>query len=154
MKPNENNIDMWIKSKYEGKKWAMKGPIPDPSTLGGGSNSSVAQPQVKSPKVTSKATPKEPVKTTVKPKQTEFSSLDDFFGSSPSNSTPTSTTTNNNAAVTQLQGADFFHHLHLPPLIIITLIMLQKNHQNNNLILNHPFYPFITNNPQLLSPQP
>ncbi|KAI9303167.1 hypothetical protein BJ944DRAFT_268837 [Cunninghamella echinulata] len=103
MKPNENNIDMWIRSKYEGKKWAMKGPIPDPSTLGGGSTSSVAQPQVKSPK----ATPKEPVKTTVKPKQTEFSSLDDFFGSSPSSSTNTNTT-NNNAAVIQLQGADFF----------------------------------------------
>lgn len=28
-------MDMWIRAKYEQKRWAMKGPIPDPSTLGG-----------------------------------------------------------------------------------------------------------------------
>lgn len=40
-------MDMWIRSKYELKRWAMKGPIPDPSTLGGGRNSSAAtEPQV------------------------------------------------------------------------------------------------------------
>lgn len=33
--PSESNIDMWIRAKYEQKRWAMKGPIPDPSTLGG-----------------------------------------------------------------------------------------------------------------------
>lgn len=34
-RPSESNIDMWIRAKYEQKRWAMKGPIPDPSTLGG-----------------------------------------------------------------------------------------------------------------------
>lgn len=27
-------MEMWIRAKYEQKRWAMKGPIPDPSTLG------------------------------------------------------------------------------------------------------------------------
>ncbi|CAG8786770.1 7404_t:CDS:2, partial [Racocetra persica] len=34
--PSESNIDSWIRSKYELKRWAMKGPIPDPDTLGDG----------------------------------------------------------------------------------------------------------------------
>lgn len=34
-KPTESNMEMWIRAKYEQKRWAMKGPIPDPSTLGG-----------------------------------------------------------------------------------------------------------------------
>lgn len=34
-KPTESNMEGWIRSKYEQKRWAMKGPIPDPSTLGG-----------------------------------------------------------------------------------------------------------------------
>ncbi|KAI9014582.1 putative GTPase activating protein for Arf-domain-containing protein [Phycomyces nitens] len=33
--PSESNIDQWIRTKYEQKRWAMRGPIPDPSTLGG-----------------------------------------------------------------------------------------------------------------------
>lgn len=33
-KPSESNMEMWIRAKYEQKRWAMKGPIPDPSTLG------------------------------------------------------------------------------------------------------------------------
>ncbi|CAG8610115.1 2157_t:CDS:2 [Paraglomus brasilianum] len=32
----ESNIDYWIRSKYEAKKWAQKGPIPDPDTLSAG----------------------------------------------------------------------------------------------------------------------
>lgn len=32
-RPSESNIDMWIRAKYEHKRWAMKGPIPDPRTL-------------------------------------------------------------------------------------------------------------------------
>lgn len=28
-------MEAWIRAKYEQKRWAMKGPIPDPSTLGG-----------------------------------------------------------------------------------------------------------------------
>jgi stromal membrane-associated protein len=39
-KPNESNMDMWVRSKYELKRWAMKGPIPDPSSLKGGATSS------------------------------------------------------------------------------------------------------------------
>lgn len=35
-KPSESNMEMWIRAKYEQKRWAMKGPIPDPSTLGDG----------------------------------------------------------------------------------------------------------------------
>ncbi|CAG8498500.1 8612_t:CDS:2 [Ambispora leptoticha] len=34
--PPESNIDQWIRSKYEMKRWAMKGPIPDPSSLSEG----------------------------------------------------------------------------------------------------------------------
>lgn len=34
-RPSESNIDMWIRAKYDQKRWAMRGPIPDPSTLGG-----------------------------------------------------------------------------------------------------------------------
>ncbi|KAI8333087.1 hypothetical protein BC941DRAFT_120178 [Chlamydoabsidia padenii] len=102
-KPNESNMDMWIRSKYELKRWAMKGPIPDPSSLKGGASSSptaAQQQQVASkPKVTS-----------TKPKQTEFNSLDDFFGSSPSSS---STTTNTQ----QPQTNDFFSSMEIsnPP---------------------------------------
>ncbi|CAG8589267.1 159_t:CDS:2 [Paraglomus occultum] len=32
----ESNIDYWIRSKYEAKKWAQKGPIPDPDMLSDG----------------------------------------------------------------------------------------------------------------------
>ncbi|KAG9300458.1 hypothetical protein G9A89_010083 [Geosiphon pyriformis] len=34
--PPESMIDQWIRSKYEMKRWAMKGSIPDPNTLGNG----------------------------------------------------------------------------------------------------------------------
>lgn len=37
-KPTESNMEMWIRAKYEQKRWAMKGPIPDPSTLGDSKN--------------------------------------------------------------------------------------------------------------------
>ena|SRR6185369_11052609 len=33
---SNSNIDYWIRSKYETKKWAQKGPIPDPESLGDG----------------------------------------------------------------------------------------------------------------------
>lgn len=36
--PSESNINGWIRAKYEHKRWAMPGPIPDPSTLGGGAD--------------------------------------------------------------------------------------------------------------------
>jgi stromal membrane-associated protein len=31
--PTENNMDIWIRAKYEQKKWASKSPIPDPTTI-------------------------------------------------------------------------------------------------------------------------
>ncbi|KAK4515356.1 Zn finger-containing GTPase- Activating Protein for ARF [Mucor velutinosus] len=31
--PTENNMEMWIRAKYEQRKWAAKGPVPDPTTI-------------------------------------------------------------------------------------------------------------------------
>jgi hypothetical protein len=31
--PSESKIENFIRTKYESKRWAMEGPIPDPSTL-------------------------------------------------------------------------------------------------------------------------
>lgn len=42
-KPSESNMEMWIRAKYEQKRWAMKGPIPDPSALGGDDDNSEVQ---------------------------------------------------------------------------------------------------------------
>ncbi|KAJ1339330.1 hypothetical protein BSLG_006031 [Batrachochytrium salamandrivorans] len=36
MEPPESNIDQFIRAKYERKQYCMKGPIPDPDTLGVG----------------------------------------------------------------------------------------------------------------------
>jgi stromal membrane-associated protein len=35
-------MELWIRQKYEQKRWAMKGPIPDPSTLGGDDGESIS----------------------------------------------------------------------------------------------------------------
>lgn len=34
--PPENTIEQWIRAKYERKQYAMKGPVPDPDSLGDG----------------------------------------------------------------------------------------------------------------------
>ena len=34
--PNEAKIENFIRTKYEGKRWVMEGPMPDPATLDGG----------------------------------------------------------------------------------------------------------------------
>jgi stromal membrane-associated protein len=34
MQPSDRNMDQFIRAKYERKQYAMKGEIPDPSTLG------------------------------------------------------------------------------------------------------------------------
>ncbi|CAO3693197.1 unnamed protein product [Rhizopus microsporus] len=98
-KPTESNMEMWIRAKYEQKRWAMKGPIPDPSTLGD-SKSVQNQEEPSQP----------PVKQTVveqpKTKQSEFANLDAFLGS-PSSS-PASTHQTTTTSASQLQGADFF----------------------------------------------
>ncbi|SAM09746.1 hypothetical protein [Absidia glauca] len=111
-KPNESNMDMWIRSKYELKRWAMKGPIPDPSSLKGGATSSATTT------TTQQAASPKPKVAPTKPKQaTEFNSLDDFFGSSPSSSTTTtnSNTPNGTKASQQPQGHDFFSSMESSP---------------------------------------
>ncbi|CDS09310.1 hypothetical protein LRAMOSA10670 [Lichtheimia ramosa] len=105
-RPSESNIDMWIRAKYDQKRWAMRGPIPDPSTLGGdddvvesgsNSNSKPSSPVPSRPKQQQQQ-PASP-----KPKSSDLSNLDDFFGSP-----TTSSSTRNQSPVSQLQGADFF----------------------------------------------
>lgn len=104
---------MWIRAKYEQKRWAMKGPIPDPSTLGGDDDIDNAIPST--PKSNSSASSSvrqspAPQKQQIKPKQSEFANLDAFLGS-PSSSPATSHQTVTKPATpvaTQLQGADFF----------------------------------------------
>ena len=34
--PNESKIENFIRTKYDSKRWAMDGPVPDPSTLDDG----------------------------------------------------------------------------------------------------------------------
>ncbi|KAI8375355.1 hypothetical protein EDC96DRAFT_324584 [Choanephora cucurbitarum] len=100
-KPSEGNMEMWIRAKYEQKRWAMKGPIPDPSTLGGDDEEEEEQVVQK---------PSSPVKQQQrqeKPKQSEFANLDAFLGSS-TPSSPANTHQSKPAAASQLQGADFF----------------------------------------------
>lgn len=110
-KPSESNMEMWIRAKYEQKKWAMKGPIPDPSTLGGDDDVDdvVSTPKSASSASSSVRQSPAPQKQQVKPKQSEFANLDAFLGS-PSSSPAVSHQSAKPAAsaATQLQGADFF----------------------------------------------
>ncbi|KAG2185785.1 hypothetical protein INT43_002222 [Umbelopsis isabellina] len=96
--PSESNINGWIRAKYEHKRWAMPGPIPDPSTLGGGADVvPAANPTVQKPVESPPAS---------KAKQSEFANLDAFLGS-PS-SPVTKQVSNHSSPPQQLQGADFF----------------------------------------------
>lgn len=104
-------MEMWIRAKYEQKRWAMKGPIPDPSTLGGEDD---VDDVVSTPKSVSSASSSvrqspAPQKQQIKPKPSEFANLDAFLGS-PSSSPAVSHQAAKPAAsaATQLQGADFF----------------------------------------------
>ncbi|KAI8967019.1 hypothetical protein BDF20DRAFT_908561 [Mycotypha africana] len=109
-KPTESNMEMWIRAKYEQKRWAMKGPIPDPETLGGDNDIDDSV----SVRVTTTSADSSPVaqkqQRSAKSKQSEFANLDAFLGSpSPSSVTSDKTSsTNSSIAVQQLQGADFF----------------------------------------------
>jgi stromal membrane-associated protein len=106
-------MEMWIRAKYEQKRWAMKGPIPDPSTLGGDDDIDDVVPSTpKSNSSTSSSVRQSPApqKQQIKPKQSEFANLDAFLGS-PSSSPAVSHQTIAKPAIpvaTQLQGADFF----------------------------------------------
>ncbi|CAG8513891.1 11927_t:CDS:2 [Ambispora gerdemannii] len=90
------NIDQWIRSKYEMKRWAMKGPIPDPNTL------------KESFSIQSNNTPSK------KEKLAEKNDVDIFVSSHEQNSKSSSstitnaTTTTNNNSVSQLKGAELF----------------------------------------------
>ncbi|KAI8993580.1 hypothetical protein BDB01DRAFT_334020 [Pilobolus umbonatus] len=105
-KPNESNMEAWIRSKYEQKRWAMKGPMPDPSTLGEEeqNETEVVAQQPRRPATT----PAMHQKTVEKPKvnQSEFANLDAFLGT-PTSSTAASTQSSPGTA-SQLKGADFF----------------------------------------------
>ncbi|KAI7864651.1 putative GTPase activating protein for Arf-domain-containing protein [Spinellus fusiger] len=88
--PQEGNIDMWIRTKYEQKKWAMKGPMPDPSTLGGVQEVDTVT-HTSSPPVNEK-----------KSASSEFANFDVFFNATHA------PLQKSNSAIAQLQGADFF----------------------------------------------
>ncbi|CAG8805945.1 17163_t:CDS:2, partial [Cetraspora pellucida] len=94
------NIDSWIRSKYELKRWAMKGPIPDPATLGDGySNKSQELPS--STKIVNESQISE--RSSLPSKTNENNILDIFAPSSISN-----VPSNNPSSVSQLKGADLF----------------------------------------------
>ncbi|KAI8581218.1 hypothetical protein K450DRAFT_233679 [Umbelopsis ramanniana AG] len=95
-KPSESNIDGWIRAKYEHKRWAMKGPVPDPSTLGDGSET-----------VSATAQPSQQVQPVVAPKpksSSDFANLDAFLGA-PS---ATHRVADSSSPPNQLHGANFF----------------------------------------------
>ncbi|GAN01852.1 ARF GTPase activating protein [Mucor ambiguus] len=59
--PTENNMEMWIRAKYEQRKWAAKGPVPDPSTIQTHSKSSTATSTVsQKPEIGISYNPKSP----------------------------------------------------------------------------------------------
>ncbi|KAL0081252.1 hypothetical protein J3Q64DRAFT_1681370 [Phycomyces blakesleeanus] len=110
--PSESNIDQWIRSKYEQKRWAMRGSIPDPSTLGGQNEEEAAtvskppaQQSASKPSAKPTSQPASVATPPARPRQSEFANLDAFLGSSSSSSSPQQP---NTSAVAQLQGADFF----------------------------------------------
>ncbi|GAA5800205.1 hypothetical protein HPULCUR_005630 [Helicostylum pulchrum] len=104
-KPTESNMEMWIRAKYEQKRWAMKGPIPDPSTLGG-EDDEVTQVSSAASSANQSPAPQKQQIEKPKPKQSEFANLDAFL-SSPSSS-PAISHQAKPTASQQLQGADFF----------------------------------------------
>jgi stromal membrane-associated protein len=89
--PPESNIDQWIRSKYEMKRWATKGPIPDPNTLGNGFSANVADTSAKN-------------LATSKPRKVSQDEDDIFISSNDSKSS----TVNNSSSVLQLKGAELF----------------------------------------------
>ncbi|KAI9484381.1 putative GTPase activating protein for Arf-domain-containing protein [Zychaea mexicana] len=111
-RPSESNIDMWIRAKYEQKRWAMRGPIPDPSTLGGSQESSVASEASSSPSSLRAERPKQQqqqqASAPAKPKASEFANLDAFLGSPTTTTTPAQPVKASSSPASQLQGADFF----------------------------------------------
>ncbi|KAL8291987.1 hypothetical protein RQP46_001453 [Phenoliferia psychrophenolica] len=42
--PPEHKMESFIRSKYETRRWAMEGPLPEPESLDGGDNGSVSAP--------------------------------------------------------------------------------------------------------------
>lgn len=81
-----SKIEQFIRSKYESKRWAMEGPIPDPDTLGAPSAATPAQ--VTSPSTASATSPK--IKSPAASKPSAIDLLGGAFGESGSASAPTS----------------------------------------------------------------
>ncbi|KAI8639436.1 hypothetical protein BD408DRAFT_421455 [Parasitella parasitica] len=108
-KPSESNMESWIRAKYEQKRWAMKGPIPDPSSLGeDDDNVNGVDSMPKSASSASSSVRQSPAPP--KSKQSEFANLDAFLDS-PSSSPALSHQTTPKSAVppaAQIKGADFF----------------------------------------------
>ncbi|CAG8748787.1 491_t:CDS:2, partial [Dentiscutata erythropus] len=100
--PSESNMDSWIRSKYELKRWAMKGPIPDPDTLGDGFSDKPALST--SAKVVSESQISE--KTSKKNEN-----ILDIFAPSPMSNV----LSDNPSSASQLKGADLFS-IGQPPL--------------------------------------
>ncbi|RUP45585.1 hypothetical protein BC936DRAFT_147987 [Jimgerdemannia flammicorona] len=92
-----NSIESWIKSKYEYKRWAMKGPIPDPRTLDDGEDAVPAIENAPEPPKREQRLPSKPRTVVAQP---NFNDLDSFLGNPDNTSTGTS--------APQLQGADLF----------------------------------------------
>ncbi|BGP25186.1 arf GTPase activating protein [Rhodotorula toruloides] len=110
--PPDHKIESFIRSKYESRRWAMEGPVPDPETLDGDANGvSVAESVAPPPRTSSAASASAPRKaaattsidllsaapsttrtsssssarsTPAQPKQAQDSLFDLDFGSSPS----------------------------------------------------------------------
>ncbi|CAO3696051.1 unnamed protein product [Umbelopsis ramanniana] len=97
-KPSESNIDGWIRAKYEHKRWAMKGPVPDPSTLGDGSETVSATAQPSQPAAV------QPVVAPKPKSSSDFANLNAFLGA-PS---ATQRVANPSSPPNQLHGANFF----------------------------------------------
>ncbi|KAG2204608.1 hypothetical protein INT46_009717 [Mucor plumbeus] len=58
--PTENNMEMWIRAKYEQRKWAAKGPVPDPSDIQTDNRNGTTTTVSQKPEICNK--PKSPIK--------------------------------------------------------------------------------------------
>ncbi|OZJ02719.1 hypothetical protein BZG36_03862 [Bifiguratus adelaidae] len=94
--PSESNIEAWIRTKYENKRWAMKGPIPDPATLRSGD---AEVPQTLDTAAVENRSTRAPAKAASE----SLLNLDDFVSS-----TQPSSVSGHSSPTPQLRGADLF----------------------------------------------
>ena len=60
-----SKVEQFIRSKYESKRWAMEGPVPDPATLGDGHEASVPTPASSVAPATSAVAPPPPKRSAI-----------------------------------------------------------------------------------------